>query len=666
VITTAKPVKEIARPTNKILKLILIIGLLAGLALLLTACDYPGQDPPCVGSNKNAEGCADPVQKIVDDQNGGPWYVSWALDIVRSVLSSVSINSVRLGISVFWQVFTNLASTDFASCGSGGTGATCQAASVFSMVNTVAVLFLPLILVYKIFKSYFLGGLIESFHEGFLSFFPKIIIGGFAMYFLAVLFSGAFGLSNLLFDTIIGGAASLADISKNMLGNCPNASVCGSGIGSVGDVKNIGLLLFVTIICLLAAIVFMVLGLVFFLRTIIVFILFALSPLAIVAGLTEEFRPWFQRWLQSVQAMLIAPIPVAICFALVKAFTGAIPSANGDPAGFILQLVYIISFLAIGAILMFKIAGSVGGMAFGLAAAGLGMLTQGLVGAGLSRSNEGGEASAGETDKGNTGKKGGKAGNSSPASSSQYDNGLSGEAIAAGAAASGGSSFLGAPGTSSAGAEQQQRQLLNALRSLNENISVTTRQNSTVTTRLPSERRLQAARTAGFNMQNGLLWMGNEAGISAPYFQFSPPAVNHQSTTTIRTTSEQNTSKSYPLQSQGQNQNQGQGQVSNPLEEGATGQVPPVQTTGPVQPQVVSASPQSQPPPPSPAVTRPLSSPAPATTPQGQPVAQPVVIPAQPRRMKVSGVIPNPYGQPTTGGNGKDPLFIGKAEEDTI
>lgn len=645
----------------KIFRLVLVIGLLTLLALLLSACDYPGQDPPCVGANKNAEGCADPVQKIVDDPNGGPWYVSWALDIVRSVLSSVSINSVRLGISVFWQVFTNLASTDFASCSTGGgSGATCQAASVFSLVNTVAVLFLPLILVYKIFKSYFLGGLIDGLHEGFLSFFPKIIIGGFAMYFLAGLFSGAFGLSNILFDTIIGGASSLADISQNMLGNCPDANVCGSGIGSVGDVKNIGLLLFVTIVCLLAAIVFMVLGLVFFLRTIIVFILFALSPLAIVAGLTEEFRPWFGRWLSSVQAMLIAPLPVAICFALVKAFTKAIPSANGDPAGFILQLVYIISFLAIGAILMFKIAGSVGGMAFGLAAAGLGMLTQGMVGAGLSKSNEGGEGSAGEAEKSSSRKRGSKA--TSPATSSQFDSGLTGESIAAATVVSGGAgagaATMSAPGASNAGTDQQQRQLLNALRSLNENISVTTRQNTTMTTRLPNERRLQAARTAGFNMQNGLLWMGNEAGLSAPYFQFSPPAINHQSTTTIRTTSEQNTSKSYP--------GQVGGQVASPLEEGTTGQVPSaVQPAGPAQPHLVTLQPQS----PAPAATRPLNSPAPAPQPQGQPVTPPAVNPSQPRRMKVSGVIPNPYGQTNTGGGSSssgNPLFIGRAYEDTI
>lgn len=657
---------------GKLLKLVLIICLLAGLALLLCACDYPGQDPPCVGSNKNAEGCTDPVQKITDDQNGGPWYVSWALDIVRSVLSSVSINSARLGISVFWQVFTNLSSTDFASCGTGGAsgvGATCQAASVFALVNTVAVLFLPLILVYKIFKGYFLGGLIESFHEGFLSFFPKIIIGGFVMYFLAVLFSGAFGISNILFDTIIGGAASLADVSQNMLGNCPDANVCGAGIGSVGDVKNIGLLLFVTIICLLASIVFMVLGLVFFLRTIIIFILFAISPLAIVAGLTEEFRPWFGRWLSSVQAMLIAPIPVAICFALVKAFTKAIPSANGDPAGFILQLVYIISFLAIGAILMFKIAGSVGGMAFGLAAAGAGFLTQGLVGGVLGKGSE-----TTESESQTSGGKGKAAKNNQPAnslsSSSQTDNAFEGTSSLP-TGTSGGAS-LGAPALAGGGgADQQQRQLLNTLRSLNENLSSTTVQRSVTVSNQRDDSRYHLARTAGFNMQNAFIWTGTELGVNAPYFQYPPPANNTRVVSSTSSTIEQKGSRTYSVP------------AADPLEEGATG---PVQNNQPGTPppapaQTVPNYPAPQVQQPAPAVPKAAPAPTqPLNQPQPDPGPSPVPTPAgpqpqpAPRRLKITGAIPNPYGQPASGtgagasprtGTG-EPFVIGTAREDII
>jgi hypothetical protein len=523
---------------HTLIKILPICALLLGLALLLSACDYPGQDPPCVGANKNAPGCADPVQKIVDDQNGGPWYVSWALDIIRSILSSAAINAVRLGISVFWQVFTNLASTDFASCttGNGGNGPTCTAANVFSMVNTVAFIFLPLILFYKIFKSYFLGGLIEPLHEGFLSFFTRILVGGFTMFFLAVLISGAFGISNILFDTIIGGAASLADISKNLLGDCGNASACGSGIGSVGNVKNIGLLLFMFVICLAVAIIFIVLGLVFFLRTILIFILFAISPLAVVAGLTEEFRPWFTRWLQSIQAMLIAPIPVAICFALVKAFTGTIPAANGDPAGFSLQLVYICSFMFIGAVLMFKIAGEVGGFMFGVAAAGLGAITAlGASSAARSFGNSSGDkvgegdtnsGAAGETS--NTGKTDNRV--SSGLLSNAHRNSETVQSSSSGGMTGFGSGVSEAGSSGAAGmgnTDQQQRQLLNALRSLNESLSASSMSRSTIS--MPGSTSTvngsgrgtynQFANGLGYNVQSALLWSGSQAGVQAPYFR---------------------------------------------------------------------------------------------------------------------------------------------------
>lgn len=522
---------------HTLLRVLTLCSLLLGLALLLSACDYPGQDPPCVGANKNASGCADPVQKIVDDQNGGPWYVSWALDIIRSILSSAAINAVRLGISVFWQVFTNLASTDFASCtaGTGGAGPTCTAASVFSMVNTVAFIFLPLILFYKIFKSYFLGGLIEPLHEGFLSFFSRILVGGFAMLFLAVLVSGAFGISNILFDTIIGGAASLSDISKNLLGDCVTSSACGSGIGSVGNVKNIGLLLLMFVICLAVAIIFIVLGLVFFLRTILIFILFALSPLAVVAGLTEEFRPWFTRWLQSMQAMLIAPIPVAVCFALVKAFTGTIPAANADPAGFSLQLVYIGSFMFIGAVLMFKIAGEVGGFMFGVAAAGLGAVTAlGASSAARAFGNSGkSEKEGNEVDSSvnpgdlNSSINANRAGGSS-------SNVNSNSSQARGSSNSGVTGFGSGTGEASAGStpgmgntDQQQRQLLNALRSLNESFSASSMSRSTVsmpgsTTGATGKNRgvnNGFANGLGYNVQSALLWSGTQAGVQAPYFR---------------------------------------------------------------------------------------------------------------------------------------------------
>ncbi len=463
------------------------------------------------------------------------------------------------------------------------------------------------------------------------------------MYFLAVIFSGGFGISNILFDTIIGGAQSLNDISKNLIGDCGSASVCGAGIGSVGEVKNIGLLLFMTFICLAASIVFIVLGLVFFLRTIIIFILFALSPLALVAGLTEEFKPWFGRWLSSVQAMLIAPLPVAICFALVKAFTRAIPSASGDPAGFILQLVYIISFLAIGAILMFKIAGSVGGMAFGLAAAGLGALTQGAVGAALGKAGESGESSGQSVSNGNNSKSGrsNQTNNSASATTSEGRD-SSGSTGSPSSSVTVSSSSAGSPGIATAGADQQQRQLLAALRSLNENMVSTTVQRTVATTNQAGDRNYQIARTAGFNMQNAFLWTGTELGVNAPYFQFPPPISNSRSTSVANTVIEQKGSKTYSIP------------ASDPLAEGSTGPVQINQPAAPAPPPAAPAYAIPQVQQPAPTISRPGT-----VAPVNQPVAAPAVVQAQPRRLKINGAIPDPY----TSARSNDPFISGSAGE---
>ncbi len=94
--------------------------------------------------------------------------------------------------------------------------------------------------------------------------------------------------------------------------------------------------------------------------------------------------------------------------------------------------------------------------------------------------------------------------------------------------------------SSSAGAEQQQRQLLGSLRALNENMSSLNFSRSTTTTTAPNAANTSSApatedspvqdqgqavetksfnRNAAFNVQSGLLWAGREAGVSAPYFK---------------------------------------------------------------------------------------------------------------------------------------------------
>src|SRR4051812_35256609 len=59
---------------------LLIIALLVMVALLLAGCsNYPGQDSPCAGANRNAPGCQNPSAGLKDDPIGGEWYIDWAL-----------------------------------------------------------------------------------------------------------------------------------------------------------------------------------------------------------------------------------------------------------------------------------------------------------------------------------------------------------------------------------------------------------------------------------------------------------------------------------------------------------------------------------------------------------------------------------------------------------
>ena len=203
---------------------LLVVGLLT-LALLLTGCDVPNADPPCSGTNHNQAGCADPTgQGLKDQGNGGEWYDKWAFDIIRRFASSAAINSVGAGISIFWKIFTTLGSTDFVNCTAGSPQ--CLAVGVLNNIKIVAMVFFPLILSWKFFKSYIVGAFVDSVYESAFSFVPKVVIAIVAITLLDVLITGAFGISNLLFTTIIGDPQGLSNASSGILGesNCVNQS----------------------------------------------------------------------------------------------------------------------------------------------------------------------------------------------------------------------------------------------------------------------------------------------------------------------------------------------------------------------------------------------------------------------------------------------------------
>lgn len=564
--------------TRNIKKSFSIAILLVIVTLMLSACSYPGQDLPCQGANATQAGCTNPSLQITDTNPGGSWYVNWSLDIIRPIIADGATSSVKLSINVFWSLFTNLSSIDFAGCvnnnsnnnGNTTPPAICTASNAYSTIQIVAVALIPLILVWKIFKSYIVGALVEQAHESFWSLFAKIFLGAFIIPFLPDIITITLGMSDLIFSSIIGSAQSINDVASNILGhgNCDSSSFvqhttinnmvmatttgnfgasapfglnhlfattsnlaatpttpsgC-SGIQSISKVQNIGLLIVITLFCLLTSVIWVLLGLCFLLRGIILFILFCLSPLAVVAGMTEEFRPWLGRWLEQMQAMLIAPIPVAVCIALVEAFSKSLPSAHDDPANFILQLIYVVAFLLIAALLMFKIAGAAGGVMFGLAVAGLsaaaGLVTGGI-GAGIANIKSGGSA-AGATGEETAATATYGAAGASPVATTTTTAVVASSRGATTAASTGESSAGGtaaAPVTTSVAVIQSQTEMTSALRTMNANNSANMINNAGGSAMLSNFR---FGHTAHSNMQAMGHYLGNAVGVSGPRFSFVP------------------------------------------------------------------------------------------------------------------------------------------------
>lgn len=295
----------------------------------------------------------------------------------------------------------------------------------------------------------------------------------------------------------------------------------------MGSVENLGLLIFLALMCLVLAVEFIALGVTFLLRTVIIFILFAASPLAVIAGLTEEFRPWFERWLMATQAMLVAPIPVAISLRMVQSFSNPeqLSSAATNPPQFLLQLIYLASFLLIAAILQFKIAGSVGGFIFGAAVGGLALAGGFVAGALLGRGK-----SAAVEDKEETRDQSRSRGASSSSrlsnnpSSNQF-NGNSGPlALPAGYSAAN-------TNNSGMGESIAANDLAKSIRGMNENLALINSSRSSTTlgswsSGSGSGHGFSGGSSHSFHpgvargIQDTLIWAGREAGVSAPYYNF--------------------------------------------------------------------------------------------------------------------------------------------------
>lgn len=519
---------------KKLQRYLLLLAGLIMLALALSGCtSYPGADPPCQGANAGAPGCANPVGNLFSQAGTLPWFVDWVFQIIKALVVGLGITAVELAVSVFWLIFNNLSSTDFYACTQSGSSSnpTCAATSAFQEIRTIAMVLLPLVLSWKIFKNYFIGGFIPPLFESAISFLPKIGIGVLVLSQLELIVSSAFGLSNLAFNAILGNPQSLSNTALAILGDN------NSGVGGLAQVASVPILMVLNSMCMLLAVIFVLLGVLFILRTVIIFILMVLGPLAIMAGLTDEFKPHFYKWLQGLQSMLIAPLPVAVCFRLISTYVTTVPNPSSDPAGFFLRLVYVESFLLIGGILMFKIAGQTGEMLFGVVVGALGAIAGFLTG-GAALAAVAGSGSA-------TGSEKGQSATASPAlgSNGGATTGLEG-ALAGGSSESGGFSPARAgvstapisfssgsgSGSSDLALRQQQEQVTQAMRSLAE--SMAANRYAEAMQKLYQQPAASSARPqpqksynyqADRNLQNFLHAAGAAAGLRhAPHLSFAP------------------------------------------------------------------------------------------------------------------------------------------------
>ena len=340
-----------------------------------------------------------------------------------------------------------------------------------NVVRTAALCLVPLALVWKTFRSYTWAALMPSFGEGWLTFVGRITGLTLMIVWLPNITTFAFGISNLLFEGIAGSPANFSAVAAKL----------SAGASQLSDsVHSPGIMIVVCTLCIVMALVWIALGLVFLLRTIEVYIMFALGPLALVGGMTDEFAGWFRRWLAAMQGLLIAPLPVAVCFRLITTF-GNFDTLSQGPAtdklsnfaAYILQLIYIIAFLGIGTFLMFKIAGEVGQTTLGLA---LDTVKAKMMYGGKSGKGSGAKGAlsdgAGDTSAGKEGDTTNGSRSSTPSGSAPGGNGSGGSNPTSGNVPSGGSAGAAGSGATAPAQATQSDQFSRDIRGFREAINL--------------------------------------------------------------------------------------------------------------------------------------------------------------------------------------------------
>lgn len=374
-----------------LLRFLLLALMLISLTLLLSACAYPGKgDCRGVGNGSDpttgVSNCVTSPPRTDNYQNqieGGPWYIQWILEALKTLLVSLSSAAINVATAIFAAVFNSTASLDFAGCSAaygppnpllGQDSITCVAHNTWwTVVSVAGISLLPLLAFWKIFTSTMVGAVLEEFRESLWVVVPKLIITVLVLYYLNLLYTSIFGLSEMFFDLILGGEGhrTVYDIGTQVQAT----------VATLNGVNNLGMLALLTLLSLVVALIFVILGLAFFVRTILIILMYILSGPAVVAAASDEFRPWFFRWWSSVQALLISPIPVSACLLLVMKATSLVANSSDvergpfqaatDPYQFATYMIYVACFLVAAAWFLIALTAQSGRVAFGALRAGV-------------------------------------------------------------------------------------------------------------------------------------------------------------------------------------------------------------------------------------------------------------------------------------------------------
>ena len=346
-------------PLSPRTRFVLIAGCALLVLLLLSGCDA---SPVSSNAGLCASGhCTPPLGPIENPSQGVDWWKKWLYEGVGGIFAQIAVSIVSVGISIFWTIIQTWGSPDFTrgtlNGASNGPAHLVQTAlSIEQELAQGAYGLAAGILMWRTLVSYFLAPLMTGRGENFIRYTMRVIFAAVGILYLPNIVTFFIGMSDSLFLAILGDTTTLNNLSSASVGNITKIMTnfnANPGIGFVG-----------LLLAVVESGLWVVFGLLWFLRLILLCLVFSLGPLAIITGTTEEFGEWFGKWRGHMLALFAAPLPAAIVirFGADIAATGGsqTPTNYADIGPALLQAVEVIIILGVATKLMLDIAGPVG------------------------------------------------------------------------------------------------------------------------------------------------------------------------------------------------------------------------------------------------------------------------------------------------------------------